>query len=176
MIGGDHLADRLKDFYVDGFGPLDETQAVDRPAQSKRRNGISYLVSEGIYSNIGANVLGPVEFKMGKHGKKGVDILWILQITCLNTGAVSFSLMEEYSPSGFLEAFHTHGRRFKYPTHVSTSLKGRFKRSTRLSPTGISAACNKTLAVNGLEYLLRDVQENMPEIEFCVDETSQAIN
>ena len=106
-------------------------------------------------------MLGPVEFKMGQHGKKGIDILWILQVTCLNSGAVSFSLMEDYSPSGFLEAFQAHARRFKYPTHVSTSLKGRFKRSTRLSATGVSLAC-KVLAVNGLEYLLTEVQAMFP--------------
>ena len=69
MIGGEHLADRFKHFFVDGFGPIDETQAVDQLPQSTRKTGISNLVAEGIYTSIGAHVLGPVEFKMGRHGE-----------------------------------------------------------------------------------------------------------
>ena len=175
LIGGDHLADHLRHFFVDGFGPLDPTQSVEQPRQSTRKTGINNFIKEGIFSNIGAHVLGPVEFKMGQFGKKGIDILWILQVTCLNSGAVSFNLMEEYSPLGFLEAFQAHARRVRYPTHVTTSLKGRFKRSTRLSATGVSLS-SKVLAVTGIEYLLTETQNLYPSIEFCVDETSQAIN
>ena len=148
--------------------------AVGRPAQSKRGNGISYLISNGVYFNVGANVLGPIEFKMGK---KEVDILWILQITCMCTGAISFAMMEEYSPAAFLSAFETHGRRYKYPAHVTTNSVSPLKRGLkRLTRSGVCIACNKTL-VGELEYLLKDVQNVFRSLEFYVaDSNSQAVN
>ena len=140
----------------------------------KKEQGLT-IYSNGLYFNVGVSVLGPIEFKMGGNG---LGKLWLLQVDCLVTSAISLTLIEDCSSAAFLSALETHSRRNRYPAHVTTDsgsqLKAGLKRLTRSSP---AVPVTDEVLADDLETMLKAAQKGMNSVKFHIAQSnSQSIN
>ena len=78
--------------------------------------------AEGLYASVGLDIGGPFRYKMGGCDTRSTKIgkVWVLFASCQITSACNAVVMENYSVSGFMEAFETHCAQTRRPSRITS--------------------------------------------------------
>ena len=124
---------------------------------------------------MGLNIGGPYRYKMGGRDTRSTKIgkVWILFASCQITSACNAVVMENYSVSGFMEAFETHVAQTRRPSRITSDAGAQF-RSVANRTRAAQKAANEIPEPEELSAanLFEGVSKKMKNVEFYLAASS----
>ena len=131
--------------------------------------------SEGLYTSVGLDIGGPFRYKMGTKNTRSTKVgkACVLFISCQISSACNAVIMENYSVSGFMDAFETHCAMTRRPARITSDAGSQF-RSVANRTRAAQKLANESTESEGISAadLFEGVAKKMKNVEFFLAASS----